>query len=197
MRSFVDKNHENSDEFYQLIESKHDIADVMRIIDKDRDFLDPYLYLTEMLIDQGHDSEANLFAEKAFVHALAMILDIDGTWPDELLWGFHENRHIIRVLARKADYEWQQGHTENALALYKNLLRTNPGDNIAARYSIVAIRNGFTYKKYIQEVWPSDNVPASKIEKWFKKYSPLCAEDLAEWKQYCIDKLGLTEDEIS
>ena len=197
MRSFVDKDHSNTDEFYQLIESKHDITDVMRVMEKDRDFLDPYLYLTEMLIDQGQEEDAEIFAEKAFVRALGMILDIAGSWPDELLWGYHENRHIMRVLMHKADYEWRMGRTDNALNLYKNLLKANLSDNLGVRYAIVAIRSGYTYKKYMHEVWPVNTVPASTLDKWFKKHAPKCVEDLAEWKQYCIDELGLTEDEIS
>ena len=196
MRSFADKNHSNSAEFYKVIEGKHDIEDVMRVLVKDRDFLDPYLYIVEALVDQGHEKEATDLAEQAFVRALGMILDIDGSWPDELVWGFHENRHIIRVLMRKADYEWRQCRTDNALALYKNLLKTNLSDNIGARYAIVGIRNGLTYQKYMQQVWPDQMTLAKNVEVWFKKHAPKCAEDLAEWKQYCIDEIGMTADEL-
>lgn len=196
MRSFADKSHSNSAEFYKVIEGKHDIEDVMRVLVKDRDFLDPYLYIVEALVDQGHEKEATDLAEQAFVRALGMILDIDGSWPDELVWGFHENRHIIKVLMRKADYEWRQGRTDNALALYKNLLKTNLSDNIGARYAIVGIRNGLTYNKYMQQVWPDQMTLARNVEVWFKKHAPKCAEDLAEWKQYCIDEIGMTADEV-
>jgi len=196
MRSFADKNHSNSAEFYKVIEGKHDIEDVMRVLVKDRDFLDPYLYIVEALVDQGHEKKATDLAEQAFVRALGMILDIDGSWPDELVWGFHENRHIIRVLMRKADYEWRQCRTDNALALYKNLLKTNLSDNIGARYAIVGIRNGLTYQKYMQQVWPDQMTLAKNVEVWFKKHAPKCAEDLAEWKQYCIDEIGMTADEL-
>ena len=196
MRSFADKNHSNSAEFYKVIEGKHDIEDVMRVLVKDRDFLDPYLYIVEALVDQGHEKEATDLAEQAFVRALGMILDIDGSWPDELVWGFHENRHIIRVLMRKADYEWRHGRTDNALALYKNLLKTNLSDNIGARYAIVGIRNGLTYNKYMRQVWPDQMTLARNVEVWFKKHAPKCAEDLAEWKQYCIDEIGMTADEL-
>lgn len=196
MRSFIDKDHPVATQFYEIIEGKHGIEDLMHLIKIDPDFLDPYLYLCEALIDQGHEKEAEMFAEKSFVRALGMILDLDGSWPDELLWGFHENRHIIKVLMRKADFEWQQGRTDNALVLYKNLLRTNLNDNIGARYAIVGIKNGFTYKKYMKQVWPNNMTPAATIESWFKKYAPNCPEDLAQWRQYCIDVIGLKEDEI-
>jgi tetratricopeptide (TPR) repeat protein len=196
MRSFIDKGHPVATQFYKIIEGKHGIEDIMPLIEIDPDFLDSYLYITEALLDQGHENEAELFAEKAFVRALGMILDIDGSWPDELLWGFHENRPIIKVLMRKADYEWRQGRTDNALTLYKNLLKTNLSDNIGARYAIVGIRNGLTYNKYMQQVWPDQMTLARNVEVWFKKHAPKCAEDLAEWKQYCIDEIGMTADEL-
>jgi tetratricopeptide (TPR) repeat protein len=188
MRSFVDKDHPVATEFYNIIESKHDIEDIMEIILKDRDFLDPYIYLTERLIDQGHEKEAEMFAEKAFVRALGMILDIDGSWPDELLWGYHENRHIMRVLMRKADFEWREGRPESALALYKKLLKSNLDDNLGTRYAIVGICIGLSYKQFIKQVWPSDTVPAAKIHKWFDKHSPKCAKELAEWEEYCANQ---------
>jgi len=196
MRSYIDKDHPVADEFYRVTDGPHGIEDIMRIIDKDPDFLDPYLYVTESLYDQGHDEKAEMFAEKAFVRALGMILDVDGSWPDELLWGFHENRHIMRVLMHKADYEWRMGRTENALTLYKNLLRVNLGDNLGARFAIVGIRAGLTYEKYMKTVWPSTSVPASRLDTWFKKHVHLAATDLQEWKQYCIDEIGLTEEEL-
>lgn len=196
MREFIDKDHDIIDEFYDLTDTEHSIKDVLAIIEKDPDFLDPYFYVAELMREDGLNKEADAIEQKAFVRALAMILNINGTWPDQLAWGFHENRHIIRALMRKADYEWQKGNPDNALALYKNLLKTNLNDNIGSRYAIVGIKNGLTYKKYQKQVWPSDRVPASHIETWFKKHAPAASAELAEWKQYCIDEIGMKEDEL-
>lgn len=196
MREFIDKDHDNVDEFYDLIDAEHSVTDVLTVIKKDPDFLDPYFYVSDLLREDGFASEADAIEQKAFVRALAMILDVDGTWPDQLAWGFHENRHIIRALMRKADHEWQQGNADNALTLYKNLLKTNLSDNIGARYAIIGIKNGLTYTQYMEQVWPSDTVPAGQIDSWFKKHAPAAETELAEWKQYCIDEIGLSEDEI-
>ena len=55
--SFIDTNHSNFAEFYQVIDGKHDVEDVMRVLVNDRDFLNPYLYIVEALVDQGHEKE--------------------------------------------------------------------------------------------------------------------------------------------
>lgn len=59
---------------------------------------------------------------------------------DILEWGWLENRHIIRTILNKAISLWENNHMDEALNLFRNLLKTNPNDNVGARYYILAIR---------------------------------------------------------
>lgn len=66
------------------------------------------------------------------------------SWPRRLLWGDIDNRAYLRVIAHKADFLCDEGKKDEALTLYKLLIKLNPNDNQGIRYLISGIYAGLT-----------------------------------------------------
>ena len=197
LREFLEKGRPVMGEYYDILESSHNTEDIRILIERDPDFYDSYLYVTNDLRKSGHESEARELENKAFKRARIRIEDKQGNWPDRISWGWLENRHIIRALGVGADNLWKDGKTDEALDIYRKLFRSNFDDNIGARYAIIALRMGLGYDQYIKQVWPQSSVPAEHISKWFRKNAPKFPEELEEWKKHCKDELDLSEKDLS
>ena len=124
--------------YWEFIESKEadnvkkSISILKKIIKKDPDYFDPYITLHEYYLLNGDPENAMDVLERGYKKALKLIMK-KGKFPDVLLWGFIENRHIIRMLFNYAMFMWEIEEKEQALALMMSLLKSNPGDNIGAR----------------------------------------------------------------
>ena len=183
-------------EYYEILDSDHDTEDIRTLIKRDPDFYDSYLYAANDLRELGRETEARELEDEAFKRARSRVEDRRGNWPDEMRWGFLENRHVIRALMTGVDNLWRDGKTEEALAVYRKLFRSNLNDNIGARYAIIALRLELPYEEYMRQVWPQPTMPAEHINKWFRKYAPKFPEELKEWKQYCKQEIGLNEEDL-
>lgn len=53
-------------------------------------------------------------------------------------WGWLETRPFMRVMAALADTLWETGQADEALALWREMLRLNPNDNQGVRYRLMA-----------------------------------------------------------
>jgi len=153
-REYVDRDHDVMGDYYDLCErynrktAKTIKKQLKRLIEKDPDFLDSYLLLYQILQDEGDLSEAEKILDDAYERALKLITDKKGNWPDVLEWGWLENRHIIRTILNKAISLWKNGERDNALDLFRKLLKTNPADNVGARHYILAIRMNMSFEKF-------------------------------------------------
>ena len=153
-REFMDKEHEVMYRFYDLCEqyngsnAKFIKRRMKQLIEEDPDFLDSYLLLYEILKDEGNSSEAERVLNDAYERALRLITDENGNWPDRLSWGWLENRHVIRTILNKAILLWENRKVDEALDLLRKLLKTNPGDNVGARFYILAIRMNMTLEEF-------------------------------------------------
>ena len=87
-----------------------------------------------ILTDQNKDREAIKLLNEGYSKCLEVILNKKGDCPDSIVWGFLENRHVVRILINKAILEWELGNVDEALSLFKNLLRTNRRDNVAGHF---------------------------------------------------------------
>ncbi len=162
-REFVDKNRDVMEGYYDALEACYDLREessgdveslkllrdkINQLIEKDPDFLDPYILLYEVLREEGNPQRAEKLVDDAYERAIALITDKNGNWPDIMEWAYLENRHIIRTILNKAILLWENNDSEGALELFRKLLKTNPGDNVGARYHILAIKMGMTFDEF-------------------------------------------------
>ncbi|RLF39356.1 MAG: tetratricopeptide repeat protein, partial [Thermoplasmata archaeon] len=134
-REYIDKDRDKIRiTYYDLMENievleRKDLEDKLReLINLDADFLDPYLILYEMYLEEDKKKKADEILDDAYSRAIKLITDKNGKWPDILDWSWSENRHIIRTILNKAMSLWDNGDTEEALNLLRKLLKTNPYD---------------------------------------------------------------------
>jgi len=173
---FIDKDHKVANEYYELLDN--DLSpgqlkrSLKRLINEDPFFFDPYLILAEIFYNEGKHNQGKDLLQKAFQNAMMKIVNKEGKWPKIMEWGWLENRHIIRTLDMWATELWDDGKTEESLTILRNLLKTNPADNIGARYAILAIRMDLdsSYELQFSAVLPG-YIDASKISNWFEKNS--------------------------
>lgn len=153
-REFVDKNRDVTITYHDLREryngrnTEFIKREAKKLISQDPDFLDSYILLYEMMEDQANFKASDEILEEAYKHALALITDEQGNWPDLLEWGWLQNRHIIRTLLNKAISIWRNRKNEDALDLFRNLLKASPTDQSGARNFILAIRMGMPYNDF-------------------------------------------------
>ena len=159
-----------------------------KLIEKDPDFLDSHVLLYQILQDEDNPAETEKILDEAYNRAIKLITDKHGNWPDVLEWGWLENRHIIRAILNKAILLWDKNKTEEALDIFRKLLKTNPGDNVGARDFILAIRMNMTYKEYEKRFNKGgyyDNESADWFNKNYKKFP-----DEFSWWEKAVEKYG-------
>jgi len=193
-REYIDKDREVMTEYYDLQEEysgsggKTLKRKLRRLIEKDADFLDSYLVLCEILEDEGNYTEAEGMLDKAYDRAMKLILDRNGEWPDILMWGFLENRHIIRTILNKAISFWMKEQTDEALEIFRNLLKTNPGDNVGARYFLLAIKMGMSFDEH-EDRFNKGGYYDLDVNKWFNEHNPKFPQEFDEWRKE-VEGLG-------
>ncbi|MDI6892277.1 MAG: tetratricopeptide repeat protein [Actinomycetota bacterium] len=193
-KEFIDKKHEVLDRYYEIATGELDaakteedireiISDLKELIKEDPTFLDSYNLAADLYRDLDDEKEATKLEKAAYDIALKTITAEKGNWPDQLLWGYLENRHIIRALYRWGLNLWWDGNTEEALSIFRKLLKTNPNDNVGARYSILAIRLGLN-PDYDEKWALGPGVDAFKLEEWWNKNYKKFSEEFKEWEEY-------------
>ena len=120
--------------------------------------------------------------EKGYERAMKLVLR-DGKFPDSLPWLFIENRHIIRVMFNFAALLWLNKDKKNALAIFQRLLKSNPNDNIGARYAIVGICAGIKSLFHLEEMFSKGNgyLDWEAQEKWFHKAAQKHKDEIGWW----------------
>ncbi len=176
--SFIDKDHHVMHDYYTIFDG--DLTDnqvlkkMQTLIKADPDFLDPYLVASEILFSRKRDVVASALIKEAYARALATIVDLKGNWPKEMLWGYLANRHIMRAIEAYALLCWEDGYLNEALDIFRRLLRVNPYDNQGMRYNILAIRKGLNFEKWKKPfICKRDGeilgLDAFKMTRWFNE----------------------------
>jgi tetratricopeptide (TPR) repeat protein len=190
IKEFIDENRpETMDKYYDLIESETDTQkfkkEMESLIQSDPDFFDPYQAVADILIEDEKYFEADRLLKEGFKKAMMRITDYQGRWPKNICWHFMENRHLVRMLDRFACDLWDGGREVYAIELYRKLLKSNPNDNIGARYNILAISLGYDCDEVENEFPTEDKRPgfvdAIKMEKWFRKNAVDFPEEFEWW----------------
>jgi hypothetical protein len=159
------------------------------LIKKQPDYFDLYLLLGDVLLILGAPERRDTLFDRGYQRALNLILDDKGRWPNRLEWSYFNNRPLIRMLSNKADLLWQVGLADpeswrKAFAIYENLLRTNPNDNLGVRYLMLAMLERMTPEEFdmrfttwneyagevsngLDEPWFSENAPKHVELRWW------------------------------
>jgi tetratricopeptide (TPR) repeat protein len=204
---FIARPHDVMSEYYDLCELADTIDEaavkrqLREFMQRDRDFLDSYTYLAELLREEGDFTEEKLLRVEAYERALEQITDDDGQWPDVLSWLYLDNRHIIRAIFNRAVLHWREDESESAANLLRKLLHSNPPDNIGARYYLLAIIAGMKYDEFMLR-FERDDQSSNVLDGWFDSNSGKFPDEFAWWAravepltQCHFDKLAEDRDE--
>jgi len=154
-----------------------------QLIKKTPDFLGSYLFLYEILQDEGKFQQAEKVLNDAFDRALELITDEEGNWPDVLEWRWIENRHIIITIESKAVSLWKEKEIDAALELLRRLLKMNPVDKVGVRYYILAIRMNIGFEEF-EEYFEIDGGYYDRgIGEWFEEYYKKFPEEFGCWEK--------------
>jgi len=151
MREFIDKEHPIEEDYYQIMDrytgknARYIIPKLRKLIELDPHYFETYTSLVEMYYSLEEFEKGDILINRASEKALERIADRKGSWPDRLEWGWLENRHIIRALLNQAILDWKGEKDNEALELLRKLLRSNPRDNIGARFYILGIRMNMSF----------------------------------------------------
>lgn len=187
-REYVDKDHEVIEDYIDLCEkyngrnAKTIKRKLNQLIKKDPDFLDSYVFLYQILQYEGNLEEADNAINEAYERALKLITDKKGNWPDVLEWLWLENRHIIKAILNKAISLWKKEEVDNALDLFRKLLKTNPRDNAGARNFILAIRMDMSFDKFENRFNKAGYYDMELIE-WFEENHKKFPDEFDWWEK--------------
>jgi len=151
-------------------------------ISQDPDFFEPYSLYHWILQDQGETGATSEYLDRAYNRALDLITDEEGNWPDRLLWGWRENRHILRTLLTKALSLWDEGKDEDALEVLRKLLSANPPDNFGARHYILGINEGMTFSEF-ENRFNKGGFYDDDLSDWFQSHRGDYPEEFEELEQ--------------
>jgi tetratricopeptide (TPR) repeat protein len=173
-------------DFLESLDSE-DITKSIKVLKKmiktDLDFFDAYTTLYEYYLYDNEPKKALDILTKGYERAMNLVLD-RGRFPDKLSWLFIENRHIIRVIFNYAAMMWTVENKKEALRLFKLLLKSNPDDNIGARYSIVALLEGYKSQEHFEEQFENDDgsgLDGMAMHRWFEKHAKKHKKEIGWW----------------
>lgn len=169
---YTDEDHDVMMEYYEIMDSKLSdaklLAKMNHLISQDPYFFDPYLTAYDVYLKKGKVQEANTLLDAGYKLALKIVVDKKGNFPDSLEWGWLENRHIIRIILTKGIALWQSGDTKTSLTIFRNLLNSNPFDNVGVRYYMLAVLEELSYDTYTS-LYENDDYLSDDIFTWFEK----------------------------
>lgn len=181
---FIDKDRfEVSGDFFNFMDSdiqndyKKSEKKLKSLIKKDPYFFDTYTTLHEYYLENNEIQKAFNLMSNGYNRALFLINN-KGRFPDSLPWLFTQNRHIIRIIFNFATLLWLADNKKDALDILLKLLKSNPNDNIGARYCIVGLLEGFESFEHMEEEFSLD---WQKQEKWFNKSAKKYKKIIGWW----------------
>jgi tetratricopeptide (TPR) repeat protein len=190
IKEYIDNPHDNAaEEFDKLLDTillKEKLKEKLEeIIKKDPYYFDSYIYLAQLYSDEYQFALAHDTLKRGYELAVRKIANHKGEFPKRLEWTRSENRHIIRIINKWAFHLWVEGESEMALTIFRKLLRSNPADNIGARYSILAILMNvdLEFDDNLVSVLP-ESIEGRLIDKWFAENAPAYPEDFEWWFQW-------------
>ena len=147
---------------------------LINLTQKTPDFIQPYEYSLSMLEmyeeDQFIKSNKQQLQQQ-FREACKRIATKEKIFDKKIEWGWVENRPIIRCFYFEALELWEAKKFDAALEILKKLYKSNPDDNIGARFAIKAIGEKMDYATFNERFTDSDEdgifYKDEELEEWF------------------------------
>lgn len=200
MREFIDKEHSIIEDYYNIMDrytgknTPFIIPKLKKLIDIDPFFFDAYTSLVDLFYSINQFEKGDIIINQAFEKALKRIVDKKGNWPDRLEWGWLENRHIIRAILNQAILYWKCEKTNDALGLLRKLLRSNPNDNVGARFYILGIRKNISFIDF-ELRFNKNGFYDTDLPEWFDANYKSYPDEFERWDKE-MEKLEAQEDEL-
>lgn len=190
IKEFYDHDRLGASLYYSLLENQLPMRKLKKalykIIDRDPYFFSPYSMLIDIAEDDDDYHTADMLLRQGVSLALYRIVDNDGNWPEHIPWAAQENRHLVLMLDRWAHTLWEDGYIEYAIDIYRNLLASNPHDNVGARYCLLAILLGHD-PEWMEEAFPASApgfIDAVKQDEWFSRHAKEFPEEFEWWVEF-------------
>lgn len=152
--------------FHFLLELNH----------KAPNFILSYEYALGMLLrfEPNEQTETlRIDLEQRKIKACEYVAQQDNIFKKKVIWGYHENRPLIRGLMLKADRLWEAGQLKEAHELFSKIYKTNKNDNVGARYSIKATAEGISFAEFEARFTYTDGPDTffkmDEINQWLEK----------------------------
>lgn len=198
IEEFIDEPHDLVEyEYDELLDSdlslKEQKAILHELIERDPFYFDTYNTLAEIYYEERNRASGVNTLKKGYQKAIKRIVNNKGEFPKRMEWIWLENRHIIRIIDNWAYTLWEMGKTEEAIDLYRRLLKSNPNDNIGARYHILALRMGLDtdYDKQFLSHIPN-YLDGHKISRWFETNSKKFPKEFNWWWKLMDERDGIS-----
>lgn len=159
------------------LQSNHEFNLTMQYLSnltiKAPDFLPPYEYIIRMIGELEPNSDLEWIQndlEQRWIEACERIAEKEDIFKKSVEWAYMENRPLIRGLYLGAEKLWKDGQFELANTYFKKILKTNPDDNIGARYVVKATDEGMSYDEFCERFTFEDNFGTfynNELTKWY------------------------------
>jgi len=151
MGEFTDKERPIARKLRSVLEKyRYDIpaliSSLKKLIDEDLYYLKTYIYLSEILENEGHIKEAEEVLLETYKRAMELIKGNDGKLTDRLSWKHETNKHIIKAILETGIMFWEIGEIDKALETLKMLYKLDPENNMGIKYYILAILEGMGFE---------------------------------------------------
>ncbi|MBS1904881.1 MAG: hypothetical protein JSS75_14340 [Bacteroidetes bacterium] len=182
---FEDRPHPYDDQYYEYFDQFErgeliQLMDLLKELDKlDPTYMHPILSIADLLYEIGNEKEGDAHIAEAYRRVVEIVC-VNGKWPDRLIWGWLENRHLLRAIEAYGDMLWRRGTPNEALAVYRQMLQLNPYDNQGVRFKMLAIRMNFTFLEH-ESHNESDNDSANFWMRQFDTYASEFPNDFQDW----------------
>ena len=174
MREFVDKEREAAKKLPKVIRAyRFNIPRLIKalkeLIEEDPYYLETYIFLAEIMENEGNLKEAKRLLLEAYERAIELIKDKEGKLPDRLEWKHQQNRHIIKALIETGVMLWEVGNLDKALEILKTVYKLNPSDEPGVRYYILGILENMNFEEFENVFTKEGEYDKKSLESWFNK----------------------------
>lgn len=142
-----------------------------KALELDEEYIDAYNGLGSVYF-WTNSTKAKEYYQKAYDLTLK---HFKGKLPEKIEWGILENRQYLRAMHCFGLMLWKESKNEEAMKIFKSILKLNKNDNQGIRYLIAALYEGLSWEKM-----PDLDDKADELEKLFEKQNKI--HKFFEWK---------------